>query len=157
MQSNPEVAAGLSSGGFSDYYSAPPYQSTQTKSYVSSIGNQYSGLFNPSGRGIPDVAAQAENFQVVQGGFSTSVDGTSCSAPAFASIVALLNDYLVSQGKSPLGFLNPFLYGKGKAGLNDITQGSNPGCNTEGFAAGTGWDPVTGLGSPNFAALQMLV
>jgi tripeptidyl-peptidase-1 len=103
------------------------------------------------------VAAQAQNFQVVQGGSSTSVDGTSCSAPTFASIVALLNDYLVSQGRSPLGFLNPFLYGKGSAGLNDITQGSNPGCNTNGFSAGTGWDPVTGLGTPNFSSLQKLV
>ncbi|KAJ3999557.1 hypothetical protein F5050DRAFT_1804868 [Lentinula boryana] len=35
----------------------------------------------------------------------------------------------------------------------DITTGSNPGCETPGFSAEVGWDPVTGLGTPNFAAL----
>ncbi|PNY26630.1 Uncharacterized protein TCAP_03439 [Tolypocladium capitatum] len=156
-QSNPEVAAGLSSGGFSDYYPVPSYQSSQTAAYVASIGSQYAGLYNATGRAFPDVAAQAQNFQIVQGGRTTSVDGTSCASPAFASVVALLNDFLVSQGRSPLGFLNPFLYGKGSAGLNDITQGSNPGCGTDGFSAATGWDPVTGLGTPNLSALQQLV
>ncbi|KAF8265081.1 peptidase S8/S53 domain-containing protein [Lactarius quietus] len=41
--------------------------------------------------------------------------------------------------------------------LNDITSGSNPGCNTNGFSAGVGWDPVTGLGTPNFGAMQLLL
>ncbi|KZP04478.1 subtilisin-like protein, partial [Athelia psychrophila] len=78
--------------------------------------------------------------------------GTSCATPIFASTIALLNDQLICAGKSPMGFLNPFLYANPKA-LHDITSGTNPGCNTNGFSAGTGWDPVTGLGSPNFAAL----
>ncbi len=51
-----------------------------------------------------------------------------------ANIISLLNDYLLSQGKAPLGFLNPWLYGQGLAGFNDITSGSNPGCNTDGFS-----------------------
>jgi tripeptidyl-peptidase-1 len=34
--------------------------------------------------------------------------------------------------------------------FNDITQGSNPGCGTQGFSAAKGWDPVTGLGTPNY-------
>ena len=156
-QQNPEVAASLSSGGFSNYYSAPSYQSSQTNAYVTALGDTYSGLYNAAGRGIPDVAAQAENFQIVQDGSTNSVAGTSCAAPTFAGIVSLLNDYLVSQGKSPMGFLNPFLYGKGSGGLTDITSGNNPGCNTNGFSAGTGWDPVTGLGTPNHSALQKLV
>jgi hypothetical protein len=42
----------------------------------------------------------------------------------------------------PLGFLNPWLYGFSGEGLNDITFGSNPGCNTDGFSAVSGWDPV---------------
>ena len=37
--------------------------------------------------------------------------------------------------------------------FNDITNGTNPGCGTEGFAARPGWDPVTGLGTPNVAKL----
>ncbi|KAH9046859.1 subtilisin-like protein, partial [Lactarius hengduanensis] len=40
-----------------------------------------------------------------------------------------------------LAFLNPLLYGIGLEGLNDITSGSNPGCNTNGFSAVPGWDP----------------
>jgi tripeptidyl-peptidase-1 len=57
-------------------------------------------------------------------------------------IISLLNDYRISRGKPPLGFLNPWLYGGGLAGLNDITSGSNPGCGTDGFSAIVGWDPV---------------
>ena len=34
--------------------------------------------------------------------------------------------------------------------LNDITNGSNPNCGSVGFQASTGWDPVTGLGTPNY-------
>jgi len=37
---------------------------------------------------------------------------------------------------------------------DDITSGSNPGCGTAGFSAVSGWDPVTGLGTPNY--LKML-
>lgn len=86
-----------------------------------------------------------------------TVDGTSCASPIFASVVALLNDQLIAAGKSPLGFLNPFLYSAGADALNDITSGSNPGCNTDGFPAGTGWDPVTGLGTPDFQKLATAV
>jgi len=70
----------------------------------------------------------------------------------------LLNDELIAAGKSPLGFLNPFLYSAaGTAALTDITTGSNPGCNTNGFTARAGWDPVTGLGTPKFASLLTAV
>jgi len=45
----------------------------------------------------------------------------------------MLNDARISAGKTPLGFLNPFLYSAGYTALNDITMGNNPGCGTEGF------------------------
>ena len=61
----------------------------------------------------------------------------------FAGVVSLLNDYLLSKGKAPLGFLNPLIYSKATSGFNDITSGSNPGCGTNGFTAGAGWDPVS--------------
>jgi tripeptidyl-peptidase-1 len=61
------------------------------------------------------------------------IGGTSASAPAFAAIVALLNDVRLSNDLSPLGFLNPLLYSKGIGGLNDITVGHNSGCGTTGF------------------------
>lgn len=47
-----------------------------------------------------------------------------CSSPIFASVIALLNDELVAAGKSPLGFLNPFLYSTGASALADITTGA---------------------------------
>ena len=53
------------------------------------------------------------------------------------------------MGKGPLGFLNQILYAHPEM-FNDITAGDNPGCGTNGFIAVQGWDPVTGLGSPNF-------
>jgi hypothetical protein len=61
-----------------------------------------------------------------------------------AAIFALLNDYLVSKNKPSLGWLNPWLYGSSwlKGGFNDIIGGNNPGCNTAGFSATEGWDPV---------------
>ncbi|KAI9462801.1 hypothetical protein BJY52DRAFT_1184925 [Lactarius psammicola] len=65
--------------------------------------------------------------------------------------MSLLNDYMTSKGKDPLGFLNPWLYGKGSAKLNDITSGSNPGCNIDGFPAIGGWDPT-----PDFDRLEEL-
>ena len=70
-----------------------------------------------------------------------------------AGVISLLNDHLISQGKKPLGFLNPWLYSGGIAGLNDITLGWNPGCGTVGFPAVTGWDPVrlSRFGSPFLA------
>lgn len=37
--------------------------------------------------------------------------------------------------------------------LNDIQSGNNPGCGTNGFAAVKGWDPLTGLRTPNYAKL----
>ena len=63
-----------------------------------------------------------------------------------AGIISLLNDHRLSTGKAPLGFLDPWLYGSGRTGLNDITKGLNSGCGTRGFSSVTGWDPV-GLAS----------
>ncbi|KAH8997710.1 Pro-kumamolisin, activation domain-containing protein [Lactarius hatsudake] len=57
-----------------------------------------------------------------------------------AGIISLLNDWLILTGREPLGFLNPF--GRGFRGLDDITEGSNPGCGTDGFSAIVGWDPL---------------
>ncbi|KAF8491622.1 subtilisin-like protein [Russula emetica] len=151
---NPEVAANFSGGGFSNYFARPSYQDRAVSSYLQNIGRQYSGLFNTSGRGYPDISAQAANFQIVHAGEVESVYGTSCSAPTAAGVISLLNDYLISKGKSPLGFLNPLIYSTGAIGFNDITSGSNPGCGTSGFSAAKGWDPVTGLGTPNFQKLQ---
>lgn len=82
---------------------------------------------------IPDVAAQGDNFRIFFRGRPGLIGGTSASSPAFTGIISLLNDARLSRGLPPLGFLNPFLYSIGKAGLTDITVGNNPGCGTPGF------------------------
>jgi len=148
----PETAAGFSGGGFSNIFTIPSYQNTSVTTYVTGMGSSNKGKFNPKGRGFPDVSAQAIDVEIVNDGDEVLVDGTSCSTPIFAGLVALLNDRLIAAGKSPLGFLNPWLYANPTA-LTDITSGSNPGCVSNGFSAKAGWDAVTGLGSPNFAAL----
>ncbi|KAI9066581.1 family S53 protease-like protein [Trametes sanguinea] len=150
---SPETAASLSSGGFSNIFPAPAYQTDAISSYLSTLGSTNSGLFNTSGRAYPDVSASGINYQVTINGTVTSVSGTSASTPVFASTIALLNDRLIAAGKPAMGFLNPFLYSTGKSALNDVTSGSNPGCGTNGFPAAAGWDPVTGLGTPDFNKL----
>ncbi|KAG0367272.1 subtilisin-like protein [Gamsiella multidivaricata] len=145
----PEVGAGLSAGGFSNYFNRPQYQAGAVNSYINRLGSQYNGRYNANGRAYPDVAAQGMVVTIALGGQWGLVEGTSASVSIFASVIALLNDQLIRAGRAPMGFLNPFLYSNPGA-LNDIVHGNNPGCNTNGFSAVSGWDPVTGLGTPNF-------
>ncbi|KAK0481238.1 family S53 protease-like protein [Armillaria novae-zelandiae] len=150
-----ETAAGLSAGGFSNIFARPSYQASAVSAYLTSLGNTHAGKFNTSGRGYPDVSAPGVDVQIVSGGQTSPVSGTSCSSPIFASVISLINDRLIAAGKPVLGFLNPFLYANPDA-LFDITTGSNPGCGTSGFPAGADckWMQfVTGLGTPNFTAL----
>ena len=56
-----------------------------------------------------------------------------------------MNDYLIYHNQHTLGLLNPMLYllsRSGNGGINDVQFGGNPGCNTDGFQANIGWDPV---------------
>ncbi|KAH9165905.1 subtilisin-like protein [Lactarius sanguifluus] len=152
----PEVAASLSGGGFSNLFSRPAYQGRAVATYLEHLGGQYDGLYNANGRGIPDISAQAHKCVFVHRVEDYTGDGTSFAVPIAASIISLLNDHRLSKGRTPLGFLNYWLYDFGIAdlGLNDIISGSNPGCNTDGFSASTGWDPVTGLGTLDFIELK---
>ncbi|CAK7231434.1 hypothetical protein SCUCBS95973_007915 [Sporothrix curviconia] len=159
FQTGPELAVSFSSGGFSSLHARPAYQDAAVSTYLKSLGSTYAPYFNASNRGIPDVAAQSNNFVIYDKGRPARLSGTSASAPVFAGVVALLNAARRSKGQAPLGFLNPWLYNN-TAALIDITAGAGEGCtNTTYFAspvrwnATTGWDPVTGLGTPNFPAL----
>lgn len=136
----PETAASFSSGGFSNVFPRPKYQAQAVSSYLSKIRNTDQGKFNTSGRAYPDVSTQGVNFGIFVDSQFGLVSGTSCSSPLFASMIALINGELVARGKSPLGFLNPFLYGPalGAGAFNDIMTGSNPGCDTQGFPAESG-------------------
>ncbi|PGH31387.1 tripeptidyl-peptidase I [[Emmonsia] crescens] len=155
----PEVVAvnnrnGFSSGGgFSNYFRRPDYQASNPYSvsrYLSNIGDLHSGMFNPYGRAIPDVSAQGYRYVTIWNGETKLVDGTSASTPTFAAIVALVNDALAAEKKPPLGFLNPWLYAEGYKAFQDVTEGTNGGCNTSGFPALQGWDAASGWGTPWF-------
>jgi tripeptidyl-peptidase-1 len=166
----PERAALFSSGGFSDIWERPSYQDRAVNTYLEKLGNQWGGLYNRDGRGFPDVAAQGQNFRVVDKGREILVGGTSASAPVFASVVTLLNNARLAAGQPTLGFLNPWIYSRGYQGLHDIQDGGSMGCigrsiysNLKApmvpFAswnATDGWDPVTGYGTPNFGRLLEL-
>ncbi|KAF9534131.1 subtilisin-like protein [Crepidotus variabilis] len=157
---NPEVAVSsfFSGGGFSDYFVRPAYQEAAVSTYLSKLPRGlYQGLYDQEGRAFPDVAAQGDRFRIWNKGRAGKIGGTSASSPTFAGFVALLNDARLKTNQPPLGFLNPFLYSKGRAGMNDILDGSNPGCGTPGFNVTTGWDPVTGLGTPDFGKLKEIV
>lgn len=120
-----ETAANFSAGGFSNVFARPSYQDTAVTNYLTNIlGSTNAGLFNTSGRGYPDVSAQSIGLQVVVDGVVQSVDGTSASSPIFASVIALLNDLLLQNGRGTLGFLNPLLYGTNfTSALTDIISG----------------------------------
>jgi len=156
--SKPEQAVGLSSGGFSNRYPTPAWQTNAVTAYLASTDVPNRTLFNASGRGFPDLSAQATSYMVVSNFIPEPVDGTSCASPTAAGVIGLLNDLRLGSGKPALGFLNPFLYALAGGELTDITSGSSGGCYPQrGYAAVKGWDPVTGLGTPNYELLAKAV
>jgi kumamolisin len=134
---NDGVDGGASGGGYSTTFAVPSYQT--------SISGQ-------GGRGVPDVAGNADpasGYDILVDGQKGVIGGTSAVAPLWAGLIALLNQKLNKR----LGFVNPTLYAIPEAdAFHDITEGDNGT-----FSAGPGWDPTTGLGSPNGAALATLL
>ncbi|EIW53707.1 subtilisin-like protein [Trametes versicolor FP-101664 SS1] len=144
-----------SGGGFSNVFPRADFQKGAVANYLEKFPPGYApGIFNTTGRAHPDVSANGLNFSVAIDGQFRLVSGTSASAPAFAAILSAVNDARLAIGKSPVGWINPAVYSSFFTGaFNDITNGSNPNCGTQGFLAKPGWDPVTGLGTPNFPKL----
>jgi kumamolisin len=97
---------------------------------------------------VPDVAGDADpqtGYSILVDGAQESVGGTSAVAPLWAGLIALINQSL----GQPVGYVQPRLYQASAAsGFHDITQGNNGA-----YTAGPGWDPCTGLGSPDGSAL----
>jgi subtilase family serine protease len=166
-QPNREIGWIDSGGGFSHVFSKPSYQDT-LPSGSTTIGTM---------RGVPDIAYQASSRTGVlvydtapgdaAGGLNCPsgnpcssgwyvVGGTSSSCPQWAGLVAIA-DQIAGHG---LGPINPKLYSLANSAaytsdFYDVTTGNN-GANAPtipGYPATTGWDPVTGLGTPNAAAL----
>lgn len=155
---SPEVAAETrieSGGGFSNVFGLPAYQAAAVKNWFATANPPYGAdRFNNSQqtRGYPDIAANGVGYVTAIDAKFGLVYGTSASTPTVASVFVLINQARLDAGKSSIGFVNPVLYANPKA-LNDVISGSNPGCGTQGFSAQAGWDPVTGLGTPNFQKL----
>ncbi len=127
------------------------------------------GVPDDGARDVPDVSLTAswdhDPYILFSGGDAHPSGGTSASAPVFAGILALLNDYLVRtkvQSRPGLGNINPMLYFLGQNApdvYHDITAGSNaipcvPGSSQDcgkdgiyGYSAGPGYDLATGWGS----------
>jgi uncharacterized protein (TIGR03437 family) len=142
-------------GGASSFYPKPAWQT---------------GLGVPSDnvRDLPDISLDGANnhdpYNVLTGGAWMLFGGTSVSTPAFAGIVALLNQYLVANKVQPnpgVGNINPTLYHLAQSApsaFHQITVGKNivpcvlgtPDCGASlefGYSAGLGYNLATGLGS----------
>jgi subtilase family serine protease len=162
-QSNPgvrEVGWIGAGGGFSHVFSKPSFQDTLPAGSTA-IGSM---------RGVPDVSLQASSRTGVliystNPNIRTNVNdlgwfvigGTSSSSPQWAGLIAIANEI---NGHHPLGYINPALYAvasdpaKYAADFYDVTTGNNQNDpSVPGYPATTGWDPVTGLGTPNAAHL----
>ncbi|KAM3504330.1 hypothetical protein MY10362_003634 [Beauveria mimosiformis] len=165
-----EMASNFSGGGLSEHFARPAYQDGAVDVYLAKHGAEWNGLYNPYGRGIPDVAALGHDYQVYSHGKVESADGTSsASTPVLAAMVAVLNSLRAEKGKPTMGFLNTWLYKSGRFAFDDITSGKTSGCpgtsyagldspkvNGAGWPADSGWDAATGLGTPIFARLRRL-
>ncbi len=132
---------GATGGGVSDVFPLPAYQNGFD---VPEPTDQ------AGGRGVPDVSGDADpntGYNILVDGESSVIGGTSAVAPLWAALVALINE---DTGK-PIGYLNPLIYSKAVegSGFHDITEGNNGE-----FSAAEGWDPCTGLGSPDGAKLM---
>ncbi|CRK82222.1 S53 family peptidase [Neobacillus massiliamazoniensis] len=142
-------------GGVSAVFNLPTWQ---TAAHVPPSANK--GSYK--GRGVPDVAGDADpatGYQVLVDGHQAVYGGTSAVAPLWAGLITLVNQQL----GQPVGFLNPTLYNLSPSSnaFHDITTGNNVTSIKRGaYTAQKGWDPCTGLGSPNgvnlFNALKSL-
>jgi len=143
-------------GGFSVFEPRPSYQNTVVSQYLNdnSIPKPPQSYYNSSNRGFPDVAANGYSVAIYRAGNWETVGGTSAATPIWGGIFALMNDLLIKNGKQPLGFANPVLYqmwanSKAFNNIGDTTTNNDDGC-TYGYTSNpNGWDPVTGLGTPN--------
>lgn len=155
-----EVAATkfASGGGFSNLFTLPSYQAGAVGGYYAQHDPGYNAsVYNNTRavRGYPDVALASQDYVTgIDGGFM-SFSGTSASSPTFGAMIALINGERLRAGKGPVGFINPVLYAHPEV-FNDVVEGNNPGCGTKGFSAVKGWDPVTGLGTPDYEKLKKI-
>ncbi|KAF9557637.1 subtilisin-like protein [Agrocybe pediades] len=163
---NQEIIPGFfesGGGGFSNQFPRPSYQEKSVNSYLSFLRRtdpKKLQNFNVKGRAYPDLSANANSFLDIANGTISIDSGTSGATPTVAAIITLVNDARLAAGKKPVGFINPSIYSPAFASaFNDVVDGVNTGCKglqgvrDGGFRATTGWDPASGLGTPNLGKL----
>lgn len=135
-----------SSGGVSSYYPIPDWQTN--------VSMAFNGGSN-AWRNTPDVALTADNIYVDYGdGNHGMYGGTSCAAPLWAGLAALMNQQSLEGGGHVLGFLNPALYALAEStnyntDFHDITNGNNTSADSpDEYYATNGYDLCTGCGTP---------
>ncbi|MCJ7638246.1 MAG: S53 family peptidase, partial [Nitrososphaeraceae archaeon] len=153
-----------SGSAFTHWTPAPSWQVPLIQSYLKSgVALPNSMYYNSSNRAYPDVTAFGHNCAVYYDGQLSMEDGTSCSSPIFAGILTHLNAYQLSKGRPLLGYVNQLLYKLYEINPNsfhDILVGDSSCteyqcCGREfGFLATKGFDPVSGLGSPNVGEIK---
>ncbi len=168
----PSTMAGSTGGGVSSFWAMPPAQLHAAKSLgvLSSLASgSHCGHSRGYCREVPDVSFDADptnGYVVYWNGTGTVagaaagwqvLGGTSGAAPVWAALLALADSSPACAGKS-IGYANPALYGAASSSyaedFHDVTQGNNDfGVTTQGFSAKRGYDPATGLGTPNATAL----
>ena len=127
---------------------------------------QLSGVITSSNKGSttyrngPDVSANA-NFT-----FYTCADQTTClandyggtsfAAPMWAAYIALVNQQLVANGEKTIGFLNPTIYAQNITSVYDTDFHDIASGTSGSYSATTGYDLVTGWGSPNAGLINAL-
>lgn len=142
--------SGTTGGGVSAFFPLPAWQADAG----------VPASLSPSrirGRGVPDVAGNADNFSGYSGlvyrGQPGVGNGTSAAAPQWAGLIAVINAALCVN----VGFVNPAIYALRGKGFRDIVPGAGPADNgrngAPGYPAGPGWDACTGWGSPDGQAL----
>jgi kumamolisin len=156
---NKGTQGGATGGGVSNFFAQPSYQSAVN---VPAPPAPTSG--NSNGRGVPDVAGDADpytGYNIYVSGKAQVFGGTSAVAPLYAGLLARINQSLTTAGGNVVGFANPLLYPLENSGsgssvvFRDVTSGNNDiydDLNGE-YPAGPGWDPCTGLGSIDGANL----
>lgn len=141
---------GATGGGVSRLWGRPAYQNATARPQ-SAIS---CGAFGHACREVPDVSVDgdpATGYVAYYLGAWQTVGGSSVAAPAVAALTALADASPACAGHS-IGFLNPKLYRAAganyAANFHDVTLGDNSFDSVAGFAAGPGYDMVSGLGTP---------
>lgn len=167
MQEVAAFSAIISGGGFSNMFTAESYQLPTLAAYHAAhtptfalVNSSQPYNTTPTARGYPDISANGYQYSIYSNEKPDLFSGTSGSTPMVAGIIALINDERMAAKtpdgnpvKGSVGFINPMLY-KYPEMMNDVVIGGNHGCGTAGFSCHEGWDPVTGLGTPNHAKMS---